>query len=200
MIRPYRILLVLPFLLAAAAPDPAERATPRSSPGGWLTDADYPADAQRQKQDGTAGFRLDIDPTGTPVNCTITSSTGVASLDSATCARMMERARFTPAKDTKGREVADVYNGRITWRLPNREEGVRPLPPMPFRHQVTFTIDDDGIAFDCSVTLNGVTTADTGQCRDIVTHRYVPQQDAAGKPVAQRVRMTTTFEKVDTPR
>lgn len=113
---------------------------------------------------------------------------------------MMERARFTPAKDANGRGVADIYNGRITWQLPNLAEGARPLPPMPYRHQVTFTIDDDGTAFDCSVTLNGAATADMGQCRDIMTHLYVPQQDAAGKPVAQRVRMTTIFEKVDTPR
>lgn len=113
---------------------------------------------------------------------------------------MMERARFTPAKDAKGRGVADVYNGRITWRLPDREDGIRPLPPMPYRHQVTFTVDDDGTAFDCNVTLNGVTTENMGQCTDILRNRYVPQLDAAGKPVAQRVRMTTTFEKVDTPR
>lgn len=199
MIRSCRILLVLPLLLAAASPEPAERAKPRSSPGAWLTDADYPADAQRQQQDGMAGFRLDIDPTGTPTHCTITSSTGVASLDDATCARMMERARFTPAKDANGRGVADIYNGRITWRLPDRDDGIRPLPPMPYRQQVTFTIDSDGIAFDCSITLNGATTANSAQCADIMSHRYVPQQDAAGKPVAQRVRMTTIFDKVDTP-
>lgn len=103
------------------APPPAvaaTRASPRSAPGSWLSDADYPSRAQREERSGTAGFRLQIAPDGRVTDCTITSSTGHSDLDEATCRLLPRRARFKPAKGTDGQPMADTYNGRITWRLP----------------------------------------------------------------------------------
>jgi periplasmic protein TonB len=97
---------------------PASRATPRSSPGSWLSDADYPSRAQREERSGTAGFRLEIGPDGRVTSCTITSSTGHADLDEATCRLLPKRARFKPATAAGGGPMSDTYNGRITWRLP----------------------------------------------------------------------------------
>ncbi|WP_327752943.1 energy transducer TonB [Sphingobium sp. SJ10-10] len=97
---------------------PASRAAPRSSPGSWLSDADYPSRAQREERSGTAGFRLEIGPDGRVTNCTITSSTGHADLDEATCRLLPKRARFKPAVAAGGGPMSDTYNGRITWRLP----------------------------------------------------------------------------------
>lgn len=97
---------------------PASRATPRSSPGSWLSDADYPSRAQREERSGTAGFRLEIGPDGRVTNCTITSSTGHSDLDEATCRLLPRRARFRAATAAGGSPVSDTYNGRITWRLP----------------------------------------------------------------------------------
>ncbi|APL94841.1 hypothetical protein Sj15T_33630 [Sphingobium sp. TA15] len=97
---------------------PASRASPRSSPGSWLSDADYPSRAQREERSGTAGFRLEIGPDGRVTNCTITSSTGHADLDEATCRLLPRRARFKPATAAGGGPMSDTYNGRITWRLP----------------------------------------------------------------------------------
>jgi protein TonB len=104
-----------------APPPPAvaaTRAAPRSAPGSWLSDADYPSRAQREERSGTAGFRLQISPDGRVTDCTITSSTGHSDLDEATCRLLPRRARFKPAKGTDGQPMADTYNGRITWRLP----------------------------------------------------------------------------------
>ncbi|MGC4250305.1 MAG: energy transducer TonB [Sphingobium sp.] len=101
-----------------APPVAATRATPRSAPGSWLSDADYPSRAQREERAGTAGFRLEIDGDGRVTSCTITSSTGHADLDEATCRLLPRRARFKPAKGSDGQPMADTYNGRITWRLP----------------------------------------------------------------------------------
>ncbi|WP_062792099.1 energy transducer TonB [Sphingobium chlorophenolicum] len=97
---------------------PASRASPRSAPGSWLSDADYPSRAQREERSGTAGFRLEIGPDGRVTNCTITSSTGHADLDEATCRLLPKRARFKPAVAAGGGPMSDTYNGRITWRLP----------------------------------------------------------------------------------
>ncbi|WP_176592625.1 energy transducer TonB [Sphingobium sp. EM0848] len=97
---------------------PASRATPRSNPGSWLSDADYPSRAQREERSGTAGFRLEIGPDGRVTNCTITSSTGHADLDEATCRLLPKRAKFKPATAAGGGPMSDTYNGRITWRLP----------------------------------------------------------------------------------
>ncbi|MDO7834226.1 energy transducer TonB [Sphingobium sp. HBC34] len=99
-------------------PQAATRASPRSAPGSWLSDADYPSRAQREERSGTAGFRLEIGADGRVTNCTITSSTGHADLDEATCRLLPKRARFKPAKGSDGAEMPDTYNGRITWRLP----------------------------------------------------------------------------------
>ncbi|WP_340264772.1 energy transducer TonB [Sphingobium mellinum] len=113
-----------PVPVAAPPPPPppppvaATRASPRSAPGSWLSDADYPSRAQREERSGTAGFRLEIGPDGRVTNCTITSSTGHSDLDEATCRLLPKRARFKPAVGSDGQPMADTYNGRITWRLP----------------------------------------------------------------------------------
>lgn len=188
-------LLAAPLLIAAEAPTPKDRASPTSSPGSWFSDADYPLDAQRAEIDGTTAFRLDIDRLGVPTRCTITTSSGSASLDTATCDKLMVRARFTPAKDAKGKSVPDTYNGRITWRLPDND-GTRRLPPMPFHSVTTFIINPDGSASDCTTTMNGKPMDAGGPCQGIVSSRYTVQKDGAGKPVRQKIRMTTSFEKV----
>ncbi|WP_300397640.1 energy transducer TonB [uncultured Sphingobium sp.] len=99
-------------------PRAAERATVRGSAGSWLSDSDYPSRAQREERSGTAGFKLEIGTDGRVTNCTVTSSTGHADLDEATCRLIPRRARFKPAKDSNGNPVTDTYTGRITWRLP----------------------------------------------------------------------------------
>ncbi|MDI1297131.1 MAG: energy transducer TonB [bacterium] len=99
-------------------PVAASRASPRGAPGSWVSDADYPSRAQREERSGTAGFRLDIGADGKVTSCTITSSTGHADLDEATCRLLPKRARFKAAVGGDGKPMADTYNGRITWRLP----------------------------------------------------------------------------------
>jgi TonB family protein len=88
---------------------------------------DYPAAAVRAGEQGAVGFRLEIDKAGRVAGCAITSSSGSAALDSTTCRLLAARARFTPARDRKGRAATDSVNGRIIWRIPEPE----PPPPPP---------------------------------------------------------------------
>lgn len=113
-----------PVPVAAPPPPPpapkvaAQKASPRGSPGGWVTDADYPSRAQREERSGTTGFRLEIGPDGRVTNCTVTSSSGHADLDAETCRLLPRRARFKAAVGSDGQPMADSFSSRIVWKLP----------------------------------------------------------------------------------
>jgi protein TonB len=119
----------------------------RANLASYLTDDDYPKEAIRWEQQGTAAFRLTIDRGGMVSACLITSSSGSAILDETTCRILQMRARFTPARDRRGRAVEDVTEGRIMWRLPEPEDEIR--MKLPLRQTVTYRISADGTITDC---------------------------------------------------
>lgn len=86
---------------------------------------DYPAAALRGREEGVVAFRLEVGPQGRVTRCTITGSSGSASLDVATCRILTARARFTPARNSSNEPTSDFFSSRVTWRLPP------PLPPVP---------------------------------------------------------------------
>ena len=89
-----------------------------NNPGAWVTTGDYRSNWIRQELTGTAGFRLQVSAQGRVTGCTITSSTGHAQLDEATCALVTRRARFEPAKDANGKEVAGTFSSAVRWQIP----------------------------------------------------------------------------------
>lgn len=103
-----------PASVAAAEPEPAR---PLATLPTLFTDADYPAAALRNHEQGPVGFRLEVGPDGRPSACSVASSSGSQALDSTTCRLLMERARFRPARDAEGRATSDSITGRIVWRL-----------------------------------------------------------------------------------
>jgi TonB family protein len=124
MTRTQKLAAVLLFGLAsaaAAAPlaEPATRARAAQGLAVLFSDEDYPASAVRDGEQGAVGFRLGVGPDGRPSGCTVTNSSGSQSLDSTTCRVLMERSRFEPARDSKGKAVADEVAGRIVWKLPD---------------------------------------------------------------------------------
>ena len=103
-----------------APPPPPQRVEParaRANLASYVSDSDYPASALRGEEEGTTGFRLTVGPDGRVSNCEVTSSSGSAALDQATCRIMRSRARFTPARDSTGASVGDTVSSRITWRI-----------------------------------------------------------------------------------
>ncbi len=80
---------------------------------------DYPEQAIRNEEQGTVAFRLTIDRKGRVSDCTVTQSSGSATLDRASCSIVERRARFVPARDTQGRTVEDSMTSRIRWVLPD---------------------------------------------------------------------------------
>lgn len=98
-------------------PEPID-ATPRTNPGGWITERDYRARWIREGLSGVAGFTLQIDARGRVTDCTITRSTGHAVLDGATCRLLARRARFDPARDPERGKVAGSYSSSVAWTIP----------------------------------------------------------------------------------
>lgn len=115
-----------PIVLAPPAPAPAppppkgptSGPQPRGNPGTWATPNDYPSRALREDRAGTTGFRVTVDTNGRVVDCQITSSSGHADLDEATCKNVSRRARFKPALEN-GQEVQGTYSNRVRWVIPD---------------------------------------------------------------------------------
>lgn len=94
-----------------------DRAATPINPSNWLTDRDYPASAQNEGASGNVRFMLMVDETGAAKDCSVEGSSGHAFLDATACVRLLERARFRPARDAAGNPVRSVYRSRIVWRL-----------------------------------------------------------------------------------
>jgi protein TonB len=105
----------------AAPPPPSftpKGAVPKGNPANWATTNDYPARALREERAGTTGFRVTVGPDGRVTDCQVTSSSGHADLDAATCENVRRRARFAPATDGDGRPTTGSYSNRIRWVIP----------------------------------------------------------------------------------
>ena len=101
-----------------APPRIAKPLKPRTPPGSWVTNDDYPAAAIRAEQQGTTGFRLSVDAGGKVTDCQVTSSSGSSVLDSTACSLLRRRARFTPAEDASGNKIPATFASRFRWELP----------------------------------------------------------------------------------
>jgi protein TonB len=112
----------LPPAPTPPAPPPPPRVQPpqraRANLNSYFSTDDYPAAALRSNDQGTTGFRLTIGPNGRVTDCSVTSSSGSAALDQATCRILRSRARYTPARDSSGNPTSGTDSGRVTWRLP----------------------------------------------------------------------------------
>lgn len=132
-------------------PPPPGRLTPvraRANLATLLSSDDYPLEALRKGEQGTVSLRLQVGANGRVAGCTITRSSGSAILDSTTCRLLTARARFTPARDARGRPVADSLSSRIVWRIPD------PLIPMESRSLVAQVGVTPAGAVTCSISVN----------------------------------------------
>ncbi len=110
--------LPIPMPLPPAPEFKTVAAAPRTSPGSWVTANDYPTRDLRQGNAGTAEFTLTIGADGRVTDCRITRSTGHPGLDQATCSKVSQRARFTPARNESNQSVTGTFSSRIAWVIP----------------------------------------------------------------------------------
>jgi TonB family protein len=157
--------MILTMAMAAALAAQTGQATPprraRANLNVYFSTDDYPPTAVARGAQGTTGFRLVIGADGAVTRCTITHSAGDAALDAATCAILLGRARYEPARDAAGRAVPGKDYGRVTWRLP------APEPGGPFVRSLTISrLRSNGAGqLDCTVTTDGIPETDVGPTR-----------------------------------
>ena len=84
---------------------------------GLFNPDDYPGVALLKEQMGTVALVLLIDESGRVADCTVTQTSGVASLDAQSCAIIKERGKFKPAIGLDGKPAKSSWLQRITWRL-----------------------------------------------------------------------------------
>lgn len=84
----------------------------------YVTNDDYPAAALRAEEQGTTAVRITVSAHGMPTDCAVTESSGSARLDSTTCALLMRRIHFVPARDAAGRATQGSFTVRYRWSLP----------------------------------------------------------------------------------
>jgi TonB family protein len=93
-------------------------ATKPKAKGSLFSFDDYPAEALRRGQSGTARVLVWVEVDGRASTCEVTESSASPILDQATC-NIMRRARFTPATNAAGKDVRAPIFTSISWVMPS---------------------------------------------------------------------------------
>lgn len=86
--------------------------------GAWVTAEDYPSAALRQERTGRTVALVSIEADGRVSGCEVTTTSGHADLDEATCRIVTLRGRYQPATDADGAAVASEQSYAVNWALP----------------------------------------------------------------------------------
>ncbi|MDH7971008.1 TonB family protein [Sphingomonas sp. AR_OL41] len=115
----FGLMLALAIVPASAlASDKASPPHVIGNAGSYFGPDAYPPEALRAGEQGRVIASVAVDVGGTPTGCTTATSSGSASLDTATCAIAMAKIHFTPALDSRGRPTTGSYNLAVRWVLP----------------------------------------------------------------------------------
>ena len=103
------------------ATDPVQPrlAQPLGGPlAGVFVPSDYPAAARRNAERGDVTVRLAVSRDGRVSGCRILAADASPTLVGATCAILVQRARFVPATDSSGAASEGYFVQHVAWRLP----------------------------------------------------------------------------------
>jgi TonB family protein len=117
------------------APIGGAPAQPIGSQEDWVRAGDYPDSAFPRPGTYKVAVNLVIGSEGKVILCTKADDT-LARLADPTCAALRQRARFTPARDAKGKATPSLLLWRITWTVPAAattatETAAAPAPAAP---------------------------------------------------------------------
>lgn len=107
-----------PVAAPPAPPMPSAATKPSylNRPEVILSD-DYPKDARKAGVTGITYYRVFVSVLGAPTGCIVTTSSGSPVLDAKACELIMARARFSPARDTRGQAIKGELDARVIWRF-----------------------------------------------------------------------------------
>ena len=111
-----RALFAASAVLALSAPAAAaaQGKTGGSGDGVYFP---YPSDSLQRREEGTVGYRVEVDKRGELRTCEVTRSSGFRSLDSATCTLLIRNGRFKTRTNSEGRKVQYMHDGQIVWKI-----------------------------------------------------------------------------------
>lgn len=166
---------------------------PTGNPGLWVTTNDYPALALREGREGLVGFTLTIGTDGRVQSCDITMSSGSLDLDDAACSLIRQRARFTPARNVKGKVQAGRYANRVRWQIPSKGQNVATNVPIPKAGQVNFTfvVDENGKPSQCQISGSALADNAKTPCDAGVT--FQPYYNDRGERIKVKVQTSQTI-------
>mgnify|MGYP001035929786 CR=1 FL=1 len=101
-----------------APPRISQAAVAKGNPGQYFNSDNYPPSALRAGEQGRVVASLTIGTDGRVADCEVTSSSGSAALDQATCRIAKSRVRYTPAKDENGQPIASRATLPVKWVIP----------------------------------------------------------------------------------
>lgn len=176
-------------------PTPKVRAVPSASPGSWVTSDDYPASALRMSLEGKVGIRLFVDSAGKVSHCQIISSSNFQILDDAACELISRRGEFVPAKDRKGRAVADVWTSRFVWRIPDTASEI-----VEYSGGYSLVINKMGLIVDCTMKMKvAAIEKDDGQCPSLSGMPRVAALEMRGYGEAEAVEAVVEMSQALSP-
>ncbi len=85
----------------------------------WITLEDFPKIAVDQRHEGTTKIFWTIGLDGRAHDCRVVQSSGFSELDQASCAAILKRARYIPAKGAGDTPVISHRTRLVRWALPN---------------------------------------------------------------------------------
>lgn len=104
--------------------DPEQQASlvklpqPIGSPARWIVPEDYPKPLLQAGKQAIVHFRLLVDANGHTSACEIQRSISDKKFDEVTCAKLMSRAQFDPARDKLGKAAPSYYLNSVRWVIP----------------------------------------------------------------------------------
>nr|WP_053000322.1 energy transducer TonB [Sphingomonas sp. Y57] len=178
-------IVTIMLLAATVAVQPPK---PMGTAGAWITPEDYPADALHERRVGTTVFRLRVGADGKPLHCAVIGSSGTAGLDEKACALVMERGRFTPARNEQGQPVEADWENKVHWQLPD----AAPFPPSD--DLIEFDLDPEGRVSNCTAldVLTGQAVPES--CERLA--RDVRTMVRPERPIHVRVRHSVEVEEL----
>ena len=88
----------------------------------WITGGPTDADNRHGRYRGSVTIRFTVGLDGRGSNCTTVSSSGNAQLDLLTCRLLVERGRFTVARDALGKPFSSPAYATYVWNRGSRSK------------------------------------------------------------------------------
>lgn len=158
----------------------------------WFSDLAWEQSVSQKGGHALNFIRVIVTPDGAPQDCKIEVTSGIPELDAQTCALVMKRGRFRPARWADGKPAYGVYRKDVLWADLDQFNYTRPIDveinisrmPRGGRARVSFpvnfAVDAAGAKSSCETPERNVnSTLLAIACKEILdSYPVVPARNA----------------------